>query len=213
MAKGGKYRSVRKIVNFNKRGLILCEGETEENYFTGLVTQEKYRRKFASIDVEIFKPKDHSPIGLVNAAKDKIKKAKQDKNPYDFVWIVFDKDGHSGIPAAFEMARNANPEIKIAFTIPCFEYFVLLHFERTSKPFNKCDDVISKIKNEKYVSNYEKSGNLFELISPQMSFGLENSKWITEQFEEEIASGERIYNLSAYSNIHELVIFLYSLLT
>ena len=66
----GRFRKSKKVVTINKRGLILCEGETEENYFTGLITQEKYRRKFASIDVDIFKPKNHSPLGLVNKAKD-----------------------------------------------------------------------------------------------------------------------------------------------
>lgn len=41
-----RNRGKRNKVIFNKRGLILCEGETEENYFRGLISQEKYRRKF-----------------------------------------------------------------------------------------------------------------------------------------------------------------------
>ena len=49
------YRKIRKKISFNKRGLILCEGETEENYFQGLISQDKYRRKFSSVDVKIFK--------------------------------------------------------------------------------------------------------------------------------------------------------------
>ena len=44
----GRYREHRKVVVFNKRGLILCEGETEENYFNGLIYQPKYKRKFQS---------------------------------------------------------------------------------------------------------------------------------------------------------------------
>jgi len=208
----GIFRGKREIVVSNKRGIILCEGETEENYFKGLVTQDKYRRQFASISVDIFKPKDHSPLGLINKAKEKIKDAKREKNPYDFIWVVFDKDGHANIPGAFEIARANNPEIQIAFTIPCFEYYVLLHFEKTSKPFKKCDDVISQIKKESYLVDYEKASNIFKLLEGNMKNGLTNSKWIIDKFQEDLDNGERIYNLSAYSNIHDLVIFLYSLL-
>lgn len=208
----GIFRGKRKTIVANKRGLILCEGETEENYFTGLVTQDKYRRQFASITVDIFKPKDNSPLGLINKAKEMIKEAKREKNPYDFIWVVFDKDGHANIPNAFEIARASNPEIEIAFTIPCFEYYVLLHFEKTSKPFKKCDDVISQIKKQNYIPDYEKASNIFKLLEENMENGLNNSKWIINKFQEDIDNGERIYNLSAYSNIHHLVIFLYSLL-
>jgi hypothetical protein len=76
--------------NLLKRGLILCEGETEENYFKGLVNDDKHRDKFASISVDIYKPKDHSPTGLVEEAKERIKRARRERNEYDFIWIVFD---------------------------------------------------------------------------------------------------------------------------
>lgn len=211
MASRGTFRGKRKEVSFSKRGLILCEGETEENYFQGLITQEKYRRQFSSIDVKIYKPKDNSPVGLIKNAKEKIKVAKRDKNPYNFIWVVFDKDGHANIPDAFENARNSNPEVQIAFTIPCFEYFVLLHFEKTSKPFKKCDDVISQIKKQKYIPDYEKASNIFKLLEPNMQTGLANSAWIVEQFTGEVEEGKKVYNLSAYTNIHVLVNELYEL--
>lgn len=204
------FRKSRRNISFNKRGLILCEGETEENYFKGLISQDKYRRKFSSIDVKIFKPKDHSPLGLVNYAKTKIKVAKREKNAYDFVWVIFDKDGHAKISEAFEVARISSPKINIAFTVPCFEYFVLLHFEKTTKPFKKCDSVISKIK-KKWLPDYEKATNIFEVLLTNKTVGIKNSKWVIEQFNDELDSGKRVYELSAYSNIHDLVEYLYSL--
>jgi len=205
------FRKSRLSLKFSKRGLILCEGETEENYFKGLITQERYRRKFSSIDVKIFKPKDHSPLGLVNESKLKIKEAKREKNPYDFVWVIFDRDGHAKIPEAFEIARTSKPEIKIIYTKPCFEYYVLLHFEKTTKPFYKCDDVISYI-NEKYKIDYKKASNLFDLLLTQKETGTSNSNWVVNQFADEIEGGKKIYELSAFSNVHELVEYLYSLL-
>lgn len=212
MPKQGIFRGRRDVVTFNKRGLILCEGLTEENYFKGLLSQARYRRKFASINVEIFKPKDNSPVGLVNKAKEKIKEAKRQRNPYDFVWVVFDKDGHARISDAFEIARESNPEVKIAFTVPCFEYFVLLHFDKSTKAYKNCNEVISQIKKQNYIADYEKASNIFEILMPSMEQGLKNSEWIVSQFEDEINEGKHVYNLSAYTNIHELINYLYSLI-
>jgi len=205
----GRYREHRKVVVFNKRGLILCEGETEENYFNGLIYQPKYKRKFQSISIRVFKPKNHSPYGMVEEAKRMIGIAKSEKNPFDFVWVMFDKDGHAKIPEAFELARKSPTKINIAFTIPCFEYFVLLHFVKTTKPFTKCDDVIQQIK-KNWLPNYEKATNIFDILLPKKNDGLAHSEWVVNQFNEEIQSGKRIYELSSYSNIHDLVNFLYT---
>ena len=135
----------------------------------------------------MFKPKNHSPYGMVKEAKRMIGIAKSEKNPYDFVWVMFDKDGHAKIPEAFELARTSPTEIKIAFTIPCFEYFVLLHFDKTTKPFTKCDDVIHQIK-KNWLPDYEKATNIFDILLPKKDVGLAHSEWVVNQFNEEIQS-------------------------
>lgn len=203
------YRSARKPIKFLKRGLILCEGETEENYFTGLITKEEYRRKFASISVEIYKPKDHSPKGLVTEAKQKAKNAKKADDPYDFIWVVFDRDGHENLADAFNEAVTFDPPINVAFTVTCFEFYVLLHFRKSTKAYTKCDDVISELK--KFLPDYKKATNLFAALEEKMEVGLENSKWCQEYFKEEIDGGKKIYTCDPYCNIHELVNFLLNL--
>jgi len=204
------WRKKRTLVKFLKRGLILCEGETEENYFTGLITKEEYRRKFASINVEIYKPKNHSPKGLVTEAKHKAKKAKKESDPYDFVWVVFDRNGHENIADAFNEAITFNPPIEIAFTVTCFEFFVLLHFTKSTKAYLKCDDAISELR--KYLPEYRKATNLFSVLEEHIDVGLKNSKWCQDYFQEEINCGKKIYYCDPYSNIHELVNFLFSLI-
>jgi hypothetical protein len=199
-----KYRSRNKSVRLGKKGQILCEGETEKNYFVGLTTQEKYKRKFAGVGVEVYKPKNHSPVGLVNEAKRKIKEADREKSPYDFVWIVFDKDGHQNIPQAFSDSNDVKkPGLNIAFSVTCFEYFVLLHFGKTTKSFQKCDDVISELK--KHFPEYEKSRNLFADLKNKHEIACENSKWICKMYENDIKNGIKQYELPAYTNIHELI--------
>lgn len=205
----GRYREPRRTLVFSKRGLIICEGETEENYFNGLISQPKYKRKLQSIDVKVFKPKDHSPYGMVKEAKRRISEAKSEKNPYNFVWVMFDRDGHAKLPDAFELARTSTVEINIAFTIPCFEFFVLLHFEKTTKPFVKCDNVIHQLKKD-WLPEYDKSKNIFDILLPNKEIGLNNSEWVANQFIDEIRAGKKLYELSAYSNVHELVNYLYT---
>jgi len=204
-----KFRSNRQKIQILKRGLILCEGQTEEMYFKGLITQDKYRRDFGAVSVEIYKPKDHSPKGLVTEAKNRIKAAKKD-DAFDFVWIVFDHDGHENIPDTFEQALHSKPPIHIAFTMKCFEYFVLLHFTKTTKAFNKCDDVITAVK--AYIPDYQKaSNNIFTTLAAHHETGMANSAWSLERNKPDIDAGSKPYELSSYSNIHELVGYLISL--
>jgi hypothetical protein len=197
-------RAIKPQIPLGKKGLILCEGETETNYFKGLTTQEKYRRKFAGVGVEVYKPKDHSPVGLVTEAKRRIAIAKKEKSPYDFVWIVFDKDGHQNIPKAFSDANDVKkPGIKIAFSVTCFEYFILMHFTKTTKAFRKCDDVISELK--KHFADYEKSRNLFIDMKDKHDTACANSKWLCERCKTDIQNGKKVYELSSYTNVHELI--------
>lgn len=200
------FRRYRPQKVFSKRGLILCEGETEENYFKGFVTKDSNKRKFSAISVEIYKPKDHSPKGLVSEAKNRIKQAIKEKSPYDFVWVVFDRDGHQNIQAAFHEARTFKYSIKIGFTITCFEYFVLLHFIKSTKAYPDCDGVVKELK--KYIPEYEKASNLYKTLEPYKDIGFENSKWALAQNQNDLDLGVQIYELSSYSNIHELMIFL-----
>lgn len=206
-----RYRELRKKVDFNKHGIILCEGETEVNYFNGLINHPIYKRKLQSISVKIYKPKDHSPQGLVKEAKKMMKESKSEKNPFDFIWVIFDKDGHSKIPEAFELARTSKPKINISLTLPCFEYFVLLHFEKTTKPFVKCDEVVNIIK-QKYICNYEKATDIFNILYDKNEIGLANSLWVEKQFEDEIKDGKKPYELSTYIDIHNLINYLFSLI-
>lgn len=202
-------RRSRQSRNLLKRGLILCEGETEENYFKGLVSDNRYRDKFASVNVDIYKPKDHSPVGLVDEAKDRIKNAKRERNEFNFVWVVFDKDGHQNLPKAFNDAKTYSSTINIAFTAICFEYFILLHFEKTTSSFRRCNDLIKRLK--KHFSGYEKAANLYSELKKRKDQGIKNSEWSYNQAKSQLLSGRKRYELSAFSNVHELVKFLFRL--
>lgn len=121
---------------------LFCEGlKTEPNYFNGYFKAKGFNQpNMASM------PKNHDPKGIAKAAKEayiyakKVLKIPEDKI---FIWAVFDRDSHAGISDAVEILRGTT--IGIAFSNICFEYWILLHYENTSKPFRNCDEIISYI--------------------------------------------------------------------
>jgi hypothetical protein len=112
------------------RILIVCEGAvTEPGYFGGL------RQDLRAAPVTIVINNESGvPKTLVERAvelkKDAEIRAKRERDPYlryDQVWCVFDVDAHPNLPEALQQAK-AN-HIHIALSNPCFELWVLLHFQ------------------------------------------------------------------------------------
>jgi len=206
----GRYRKAMPLIEPKAYGLILCEGETEEFYFKGFIYSGNKKRQFSSINVSIYKPTDHSPTGLIDEAKRKIKEAKKCKTPYDFVWVVFDQDGHQNLAQAFNDAIESTPPINIAFTAKCFEYFILLHFVQTTQSFDKCHGLIKEV--EKHIANYKKADKrIFDQIGHLLNIALTNSNWSYQQCMTDLDNGIQPYKLSAYCDIHKLIEYLQKL--
>lgn len=126
----------------------------------------------------------------------------EEKNPYDEIWVVFDKDKHTNIAQAYSLAETEN--IKIAISIICFEFWVLLHYGFTTKPFNNCDDLINHIK-KNYFSEYEKCANCFDELKDKIYDAIKYAKQVEKSVKHELDSGKKVYKLSAYTNVHHLV--------
>lgn len=191
------------MVNINKRLLIVCEdGKSSKIYFESFKKDEKLKRDLATVSIEVVHPKDHSPVGLVTAAKEKKRKAKRERNPFDEIWIVLDKDYHANIDKAFNMARDN--KFRVALSVICFEYWILLHFEQTSRPFNKCDSIIAYIR-KKHFSEYLKCNDVYTDLKSRVMTAIKNGKWIVKQSQNDIYRGYKPYELSAYTDVHLLV--------
>jgi hypothetical protein len=112
------------------RILIVCEGEvTEPGYFRGL----KHDLRAAPVTIEI-NDRSGVPKTLVERAVELKKaaeaRAKRERNAYlryDQVWCVFDVDAHPNLPEARQQAKAHG--IRIALSNPCFELWILLHFQ------------------------------------------------------------------------------------
>lgn len=136
--------------------LIVCEGaKTEPNYFKEM--KDYYQLNTADVVVDGNCGSD--PWSVYQHAQELVKNAKADNDPYDKIYCVFDKDKHTTYQQVIAAIVNKKNFIAIN-SVPCFEYWLLLHFVYTAKPFsasgNKsiCDKTNDELK--KHLPDYQK---------------------------------------------------------
>lgn len=160
--------------------LIVCEGEkTEPNYFCEL--KDHYRLNSANVQVTGECGSD--PVSVAEYALRKYREARDAGDAYDRVFCVFDKDCHATYLQALDVIARARPK-KVFFAItsvPCFEYWLLLHFVFTDQPFHTtgntsiCTQVIQELK--KYCPDYEnRLSSVFERLFGQLDFAKANAR-------------------------------------
>lgn len=131
-------RKSRKIKTNPTIG-ILCEGESEKQYFTML--KQKYR--MANVRVKIIAA-DLSGKRLVEKA---IKYSKY--NHLDKTYVVFDRDEHktNELIECVQLASKNN--ITILFSSIDFEIWILMHFEPVFHSYSR-EELVRKLSQEKY---------------------------------------------------------------
>ena len=148
----GRHRAKREPY---ARVLIVCEGKrTEPMYFRELA--DHYRLSTANIVVV---GSGSDPHTVVRKAKQLRQQEKQQGEKYDTVYCVFDHDEH----AAFDDASNdaKTNGLKLARSWPCFEFWLLLHFGYSRRPYTKaggrspCDNCICALR--VHLPRYEKA--------------------------------------------------------
>ncbi|MFG1958286.1 RloB family protein [Nonomuraea sp. NPDC049028] len=137
--------------------LVVCEGQvTEVEYFEGI------RDYFRSLPVDIRSCKviglGRDPGSLVDYTirerdkKEKEARAQRDANiAYDEVWCVVDVDDHKTLDQALIAARKGG--VNLAISLPCFELWVLYHFEECAAA---CDPESIRRKLRKHIKDYDK---------------------------------------------------------
>ena len=135
-----------------------------------------------------------------------IKEASREGMPYDSTWLVFDRNGHQKIRQTFSESLAFNPQINIAFTSVCFEYWIYLHFEKSNKRFENCSEVISFIKDH-HLSDYQKTSNIFSKVSPNLSTAISNALWL-EQQNQLLLQTRNPEELQAFTSFHSLITYL-----
>ena len=183
--------------------LIVCEGKkTEPNYFNDLI--DCYRLNSANVEVY---GHGADPLKIFDYAKQRYKEEKNAGDPFDNVYCVFDKDAHANYRPGIEAIRSATPKkVYIAITsVPCFEYWLLLHFTYTTKPYNAlsgnsaCNQVLTNLKIH---MNYEKGGKkIFSQLIDRLNYAKGNAACALKEAEEGNTDNPT-------THMHELVEFL-----
>lgn len=169
----------------NERILIVCEGETERLYLTGI--KKKFKLGITK-EINIPDENDPSPISVVNYAIEKYNEDRKNNinNEYDHVFCVIDRDIHQSYEKAVSEITKQNKTIKankfqIYLSDPSIEYWLLLHHTYTDRPYNsnahksRGDYVQSDLK--KYVPNYKKTDvNIIERFLENLNVALENAR-------------------------------------
>lgn len=117
--------------------LIVCEGtKTEPNYFGAI------KRNLPNELVLIIDGAGANTMSLVNRARQlNVNRTTNMGSPYDYVWIVFDKDSFSAedFNNAVFMCKAHN--FNVAYSNEAFELWYLLHFEYLNSGISRSDYV------------------------------------------------------------------------
>ncbi|MCX8500400.1 MAG: RloB family protein [Alphaproteobacteria bacterium] len=147
---------LKSTIAVNPLVLIVCEGEaTEVNYFREIFQEFRVnKRTYSCIHAE-----GTQPLKVVNSA---IKHCGKNSD-WEYVFCVFDRDDHPGYDQAIKKAQNQvlknatgkQIEFKVIPSNPCFELWLLLHYQEQNRE-DRRDIIVSKL--EKHLKDYEKGG-------------------------------------------------------
>lgn len=128
------------------RILVVCGGlRTEREYLDSL---RRWRHNPA-VKIRVL-GKGCAPRDLVRHAGNCREQRHED---FDEVWCVFDVDEYPHVSDAVSLARREN--ILVAVSNPCFELWLLLHFESCAAHLPRYASVLSRL--EKHVGGYNKA--------------------------------------------------------
>lgn len=151
--------------------LIVCEGEkTEKIYLDAL--RAHYR--LATVDVKIHGEGAGPPEVVqcaINLAAERQRAAKRGRGAppsYEEVWCVFDREASNerrGFREAVQLAGRH--QIQLAISNPSFEYWYLLHYAATDRPFRDGQEMKAELR--RYIAGYSEAMDIFHLLRERTS--------------------------------------------
>lgn len=160
--------------------LIVCEGEkSEPNYFRSLCRA----LRLTSVRV-VGKECGNAPISIVDYAVKERKNRKRLSRSgsgvnYDAIWCVMDVEEEGKNPSLHSALDKAKAhELETVLSNPCFEFWVLLHFQEKVRPFRNCDEVGHHLK--KVLPDYKKGQDCSKLLAATRAEAMARAKRIRE---------------------------------
>ena len=217
-----KHTSFKSIVpekrkeesfSLKKAFLIACEGIcTEPNYIKNLVYEEKQNKHIAEGTVVKITQHQHSdPYGVLSDLL-----STSNKDDFDECWIVIDRDeveykgkgfgGHSKENFNKAVTEALENNVKVAFSNPCFELWIVLHFEyrdtecfRDDIQHKALEKVNSLLPQQKCLKNVDELKNFEGLYTV-----LKDKTSVAIKFAEKLSANEAKYK-NPSTTVHSLV--------
>lgn len=190
------------------RVLIVCEDSKSSAYYF-----QDMAKAFGLSAVDVRgKECGSAPISVLKYAVQEYEQEKS-SDPYDRVYCVFDRDQHKSFSPAIKKISALNKSGKPFYAItstPCFEIWLLLHFDYISHPFrakkrSPCDQAISELRKKATLDGYKKGvGGIYAKLSEQkMKDAIKHSKRL-------LKDNKKTGSDNPETNVHELVEYLRS---
>ncbi len=184
---------------------IICEGETECAYIKKLI--QFFRLNAANVTVA--KGQGSAPISIVDEGFE----LARTKSGIDRIVYVFDRDNHESYNRAikkvteYKSKRNdkSKPIYTTIISVPCFEVWLLLHFNLTTKAYTKsgkktpADNVITDLHRD--ILGYQKIVDItewFDQVLPRIEMAIKHAELLAEH-------NKKTNSINPSTNIHELI--------
>ena len=173
------FRNPKKVILIALGG----KNKTEKLYFS------HFNKRNSDYNLIIAKGNVTDPVNMVRALIIEINKQGLNFKHGDKVYCVFDADDNKTkdkqIKDAITVAKNYG--IEIIISNPCFEEWILCHFEKSTAKLTN-NEAYNKVK--KYIKDYHKSYDVYPILVDKTSIAVKNAK-IKEKYH--INQGRNIY--------------------
>lgn len=198
-----------------KRVLIICEdSDSSPSYFRQLIAH------FGLTTAEVKICGEECGSAPSNVAKYGGKYLKETDNNFDYVFFVFDRDTHETYNNALAKIEGLSKKrtyknkisIQAITSYPCFEVWLKLHFDDSSKPYSAgkkspANLLIDDIKKIEAFKDYSKDSKCtyFDDIKGHINTAIENAKILLKNGTD---AGSDKHDINPSTLIHELVVIL-----
>jgi hypothetical protein len=174
--------------------LVICEDTKSSLQY--LKDAAHYFRAYAEVDIVHCGKND--PLNIV-------KEATERQRLFDHVYCAIDRDRHENFEEALDLAKGKK-KISVIASYPCYEFWLLLHFQKTRRPYigvgkNSSGDLLVKdLCKVTGMENYAKgnSENLFERLIDRLPAARQRAAQVMA---EALTEGE----LNPSTRFHDLI--------
>ena len=191
--RGQHNRKSKRVILVSYEG----KNKTEKIYFNN------YSNRESDFILQIVPGNETDPVNLVKQTIQKINELGLDLEEDDRAFCIFDTDTQltkdKQINDAINLASIYN--IKVITSSPCFEVWLLLHYEYTTGFLDNIT-VINKLKkhNEKYEKNY----NIYPEIKCKTNEAIKNEKKL-QRYQTDKNKEKNSVDANPHTNVYEII--------